>query len=124
MPISPKRKSDAARRANQIIRSRTVLVMALLGVVTFAVLWWMYHKTDAARRRGLLFGVALIGIFLTRFFIEFVKIDQVAFEGGMTLNMGQWLSLPFIALGVVSIWYALSHPMVDDSVKSVKSSKK
>ena len=102
----------------------TQLYEAICYVVTFAVLWWMYHKTDAARRRGLLFGVALIGIFLTRFFIEFVKIDQVAFESGMTLNMGQWLSLPFIALGVVSIWYALSHPMVDDSVKSVKSSKK
>ena len=40
MPISPKRKSDAARRANQIIRSRTVLVMALLGVMTFVVLFF------------------------------------------------------------------------------------
>ena len=102
----------------------TQLYEAICYVVTFAVLWWMYHKTDAARRRGLLFGVALIGIFLTRFLIEFVKIDQVAFESGMTLNMGQWLSLPFIVLGVVSIWYAMTHPLADDNVKSVKSSKK
>jgi len=35
----PRRKTDAARRANQIIRTRTVLVMALLGVVTFAALF-------------------------------------------------------------------------------------
>ena len=79
----------------------------------------MYNKTEAPRRRGLLFGVALIGIFLTRFIIEFVKVDQVAFEQGMTLNMGQWLSIPFILIGIASVWYALSHPAVaDDNKKS------
>ena len=39
MAHSPRRKSDAARRANQVIRGRTVLIMVLLGVVTFAVLF-------------------------------------------------------------------------------------
>ena len=43
MPVSPRRKSDAARRANQIIRSRTVLVMALLGIVTFVVLFFKLY---------------------------------------------------------------------------------
>lgn len=102
----------------------TQLYEALCYIATFLVLWWMYHKTDAPRRRGLMFGVALIGIFLTRFFIEFVKINQVAFEEGMSLNMGQWLSLPFVALGVLSVWYALSRPSVADDKKSVKSTKK
>ena len=102
----------------------TQLYEALCYIATFLVLWWMYHKTDAPRRRGLMFGVALIGIFLTRFFIEFVKINQVAFEEGMSLNMGQWLSLPFVALGVLSVWYALSRPPVADDKKSVKSNKK
>ena len=37
------RKSDAARRANQVIRSRTVLVMAILGVATFVVLFWKLY---------------------------------------------------------------------------------
>ena len=37
------RKSDAARRANQVIRSRTVLVMAILGVITFVVLFWKLY---------------------------------------------------------------------------------
>ena len=37
------RKSDAARRANQVIRSRTVLVMAILGVATFLVLFWKLY---------------------------------------------------------------------------------
>ena len=102
----------------------TQLYEALCYIATFLLLWWMYHKTEAPRRRGLLFGVALIGIFLTRFFIEFVKVNQVAFEEGMSLNMGQWLSLPFVALGVLSVWYALSRPPVADDKKSVKSTKK
>lgn len=97
----------------------TQLYEALCYILTFILLWWMYNKTEAPRRRGLMFGVALIGIFLTRFFIEFVKVDQVAFEQGMSLNMGQWLSIPFIIIGVVSVWYSLTHPAVaDDSKKS------
>ena len=43
MAIHPRRKSDAARRANQIVRSRTVLVMLLLGIVTFAALFWRLY---------------------------------------------------------------------------------
>lgn len=101
----------------------TQLYEALCYILTFLVLWWMYNKTEAPRRRGLMFGVALIGIFLTRFFIEFVKINQVAFEEGMTLNMGQWLSVPFIIIGVASVWYALSHPPVVEEKKS-KTNKK
>lgn len=101
----------------------TQLYEALCYILTFLVLWWMYNKTEAPRRRGLMFGVALIGIFLTRFFIEFVKINQVAFEEGMTLNMGQWLSVPFIIIGVASVWYALSHPPVAEAKKS-KTNKK
>ena len=43
MASNPRRKSDAARRANQVIRSRTVLVMLLLGIVTFTVLFWKLY---------------------------------------------------------------------------------
>ena len=102
----------------------TQLYEALCYIATFLVLWWMYNKTEAPRRRGLLFGVALIGIFLTRFFIEFVKVNQVAFEEGMSLNMGQWLSIPFIIIGVVSVWYAMTNPPVADDKKSSKTTKK
>ena len=43
MPTNSRRKSDAARRANQVVRSRTVLVMALLGVCTFLLLFWKLY---------------------------------------------------------------------------------
>ena len=49
---------------------------------------------------GKLFGLFLILLFGARFVIEYVKIDQVAFEEGMLLNMGQTLSIPFILVGI------------------------
>ena len=67
---------------------------------------WMYWKKDAQARPGLLFGTFLVGTFLTRFFIEFIKNDQVDFEATMALNMGQWLSIPFIIIGVGSMIYS------------------
>lgn len=100
----------------------TQLYEACCYLLTFALLWWMYHKTTAPRRRGMMFGVALIGIFLTRFFIEFVKVNQVAFEEGMRLNMGQWLSIPFVLIGIGSIIYSLRRPMVplEEEAKRIK----
>ena len=52
---------------------------------------------------------ALIGIFLSRFFIEYIKNPQEEFERHMSLMMGQWLSIPFIVAGVVMIVYGLRH---------------
>jgi len=69
-------------------------------LVTFALLWWMYWKKQAYKQTGLLYGVFLLGIFGTRFLLEFIKLDQEAFESGMLLNMGQILSIPFIIWGV------------------------
>ena len=45
----------------------------------------------------------MIGTFLTRFLIEFIKNDQEAFEAGMAINMGQILSIPFIVWGIFLI---------------------
>ena len=50
--------------------------------------------------RGFFFGLCLTEIFTFRFFIEFLKENQVAFEEGMSLNMGQWLSIPFVLIGL------------------------
>lgn len=56
--------------------------------------------------RGSLFGIFLIGCFGARFIIEFIKEPQVEFEQGMTLDMGQWLSIPFIIAGIAMIIYS------------------
>jgi len=66
----------------------------------FVLLAWLYLKTKAGTRRGFLFGTFLIGVFGFRFFIEFYKEIQVGFENTMTLNMGQWLSIPLVLSGL------------------------
>lgn len=92
---------------------------ALCYLVTFAVLCWLYYGLDYGRRRpGILFGVGLIGIFFTRFIIEFFKEVQESFEEGMLLDMGQILSIPFVIAAVVIIFYALRKPEVEVQPKA------
>lgn len=89
----------------------TQIYEALCYLIDFAVVTWMYYGRDLARRRpGLIFGVGLMGIFLSRLVIELIKTNQEAFEEAMTLNMGQWLSIPFILLAGGVIWYAMHRP--------------
>ena len=99
----------------------TQLYEALCYVVTFVILVWMYYGRDLGRRRpGMLFGVGLIGIFVTRFFIEFIKTEQEAFEKGMTLDMGQWLSIPFILLAGYMIYRVATRPAVEPVTPKVE----
>lgn len=88
----------------------TQIYEALCYFALFGLLMWMYWKKNSGERPGLIFGTFFIGIFLPRFLIEFIKNDQVAFEEAMTLNMGQWLSVPFILIGVWLIIRALKRP--------------
>ena len=87
----------------------TQIYEALAYLALFSLLMVMYWKYNCQERKGLIFGVFLTWLFSARFFIEFIKNVQVEFEEGMALNMGQWLSVPFIIAGVVLIIYALSH---------------
>ena len=90
----------------------TQIYEALCYAALFILLMWMYWKKNAEERPGLLFGVFFTVLFTSRFLIEFVKNPQEPFEVGMTLNMGQWLSIPFIVAGLCLIIYALTHPRV------------
>ena len=58
-----------------------------------------------------MFGTFLIIIFGSRIGIEFLKNVQVAFENNMVFDMGQWLSVPFVIVGVVMIVRSLRHSM-------------
>ena len=88
----------------------TQLYEAGVYLALFGLLTWMYWKKNSQERPGLLLGIFFIGIFLSRLFIEFVKNPQVEFEKEMALNMGQWLSVPFIIAGVVLIYRSLKRP--------------
>ncbi len=87
----------------EVPRHPSQLYESLCYLTTFATLTYLYWKTTAKDKLGLLFGVFLVMIFTARFFIEFVKENQEAFENGMVLNMGQWLSIPFVLVGLYFI---------------------
>ena len=90
----------------------TQLYEALCYFALFGLLLWMYWKKNSQERPGLLLGIFFVWVFGSRFIIEFVKNNQVAFEETMTLNMGQWLSVPFVLIGIVLIIYAMKRPRI------------
>lgn len=88
----------------------TQLYEATCYFALFALLMWMYWKRNAEARPGLIFGTFLVGTFLPRFIIEFIKNNQEAFEADMLLNMGQCLSIPFVLVGIFFIVRAMMRP--------------
>ena len=94
----------------------TQIYEMLYCLVTFGITWWMYWAKKAYRKRGLIFGVFLLGIFGTRFLLEFIKLNQESFEANMLLNMGQLLSLPFIIWGIWLVVRGIRSPEEDDSI--------
>ena len=76
------------------------LYEALFYLFTFIVILLIYRKHPEKVGTGFYFGLCLTMIFTFRFFIEYTKEIQEAFEAGLPIDMGQILSLPLIALGV------------------------
>ena len=79
----------------------TQIYEALVCVIVFVVLLHLFFKKDyATKRPGFLFGLFCTVIFGSRILIEFIKQPQVEFENSMVLDMGQWLSIPFVIAGI------------------------
>ena len=83
----------------------------LLGVLVVALFW----KTRARYRPGLLVGIFTVGMGIGRFVNEYFRqpdaqLAEFARQSG--LSMGQWLSLPMIAVGLGVMAYALLRPPV------------
>tara|TARA_B110001469_G_scaffold127326_1_gene147752 strand:- start:35 stop:859 length:825 start_codon:yes stop_codon:yes gene_type:complete len=80
-------------------RHPTQVYEALAYLTIFIILAFLFWKKDWSKRQGGIFGLFLILLFGFRFCIEFMKENQVSFEDSMALNMGQWLSIPFVLIG-------------------------
>ncbi len=89
-----------ARNGEDFARHPAQLYEAIAYLIIFMIGWYLYKKHTERVDTGFFFGYCLTSIFTFRFFVEFVKAAQVDFENGMLLNMGQWLSIPFIIIGV------------------------
>lgn len=88
---------------DELPRHPTQLYESLAYLIIFIMLFLIYYKGIEKNRRGLLFGLFLVLVFTFRFFIEFLKENQTGFEAGMTFNMGQILSIPFVLIGLFFI---------------------
>lgn len=77
-------------------------------VLVFLVLWLAFWKTEKRNWLGYLFGLFLVLLWSVRFLVEFVKESQGGFESalGQSLSTGQWLSIPFILIGVYMMFRA------------------
>ncbi len=70
-------------------------------IFVFIILWYFYSKTKKSEQTGFLFGLFLVLLWTVRFFIEFSKEPQGdEYINWFALNTGQWLSIPFILIGL------------------------
>lgn len=76
------------------------LYEAACYVFVFMILYFIYWKTKKSKQEGFLFGLFLTMLWTIRFLVEFIKEAQVEERASWALNTGQWLSIPFILLGL------------------------
>jgi len=83
----------------------TQLYESISYIFVFAVLLYMYWKTDAREKKGYLLGLFLIMLWSVRFVVEYLKESQGGFESDLgTFSTGQWLSIPFIIIGLLLVF--------------------
>lgn len=92
-------------KIDDVPRHPAQLYEALYYFMLFVVLQYVYNKDRYKNVAvGFYVGLALTGIFVFRFLIEFIKEAQEDFESNMLLDMGQILSVPFIVVGLIIIF--------------------
>ena len=88
-------------RVDMLPRHPAQLYEAIAYAILFVIMWTIYKKSQKPKvGTGWYFGFCLTYIFTFRFFIEYTKELQEAFEASLPLDMGQILSIPFIIIGV------------------------
>lgn len=87
------------------------LYEAFSYIFVFLILLYFYLKTNKGEQPGFLFGLFLVLLWTVRFFVEFVKIPQgVEYIDWFGLKTGQWLSIPFIIIGLYFMFIYKQKP--------------
>jgi phosphatidylglycerol---prolipoprotein diacylglyceryl transferase len=91
----------------------------LEGIVLFALLWWAARKPLP---RGTLSGLFLIGYAVARMLVEFVRVPdtQIGYLAGDWFTMGQALSLPMLAAGILLLLRAQIWPQPSGNYAAVR----
>ena len=89
-------------RGETLPRHPAQLYESLGYIILFFILYRLYQSQNVRDRQGILSGYFLIGLCFIRFMVEFVKESQGGIESFLPgLSTGQWLSIPFIILGLI-----------------------
>jgi prolipoprotein diacylglyceryl transferase len=93
---------------DNIPRHPSQLYEGISYLIIFIISFFIYKKYKSNLPSGRIAGIFLILLFGARFFIEFFKETQADFEKTLPLDMGQFLSLPFVLLGVYFLYYSFT----------------
>ena len=85
---------------DQLPRHPSQLYEGLTYLLIAVILFIIYYTRNGFVKEKFFTGFFFTFAFLARFLLEFTKENQSTFENQMSLNMGQWLSIPFFLLGV------------------------
>ena len=91
-------------RVDQQPRIPVQLFEAVSYVLIAVFLFWQYKRRDALDQPGRLTGWFLALVFGVRTILESWKAPQAAYDAGELVSVGQWLSVPFILVGVLLMW--------------------
>jgi prolipoprotein diacylglyceryl transferase len=86
-------------RVDALPRHPVQLYEAITYLAIFLVMLWLY-RTKRATANGVLTGTYLALVFSARFGLEFFKTPQAVYEAGNAISVGQYLSLPFVVVGI------------------------
>ena len=111
-------------RGETLPKHPTQLYEAFSYLILGIVLILLYKYRLPKMYRGTFIGLFFIGCFGSRFLIEFIKEPQVGFESEMALNMGQWLSIPFVLLGIGLLIYSFVKKQPAEIVHPQKPKQK
>ena len=111
LPYKMVPSSGSGLRAQVVVsgnpRHAAQLYESISCFILFLVLLYIWSVRKEKTPEGLIFGIFLVVLFGLRFFYEFIKENQEAFEDDIPLNMGQWLSIPLVIAGVIILYRVL-----------------
>lgn len=110
-------------RVDNIPRHPAQLYEALAYFFIFMTLLLLYRSRRRGLQNGFFFGMTLTLVFVARFFIEFIKENQVGFEENLAFNMGQILSLPYILIGITFMIYGIIKSSKLSEIKQYTQNK-
>ena len=102
----------------QVARHPAQLYEAIYYFFTFLLLMYLYWRTNARNKSGIIFGTFMIVLWTGRLLIEFVKVGQTERDNFMALNTGQMLSIPFIIAGIVILYLGIKSKPKEETTLS------